>query len=174
MVATALTGPVGGMVAKKIAGALGTEETPEAIEQYLKENPKAMLEARMAELETDRDIAVAAFEARTKQLEIINETMRAETNSDDAYVRRWRPTYGYMVAISWFIQMTGFTILFVYMGIKQPSELAKVIQQLALFGGTLMSLWTVALAVLGVSVHERSKEKRDQKPKGILGTLLNR
>src|SRR5690606_29212264 len=35
----------------------------------------------------------------------INRTMRAETASDDVYVRRMRPTFGYVMAATWAAQM---------------------------------------------------------------------
>ena len=37
----------------------------------------------------------------------INQSLRAEAASDDPYVRRMRPTFGYLMAATWAAQMFG-------------------------------------------------------------------
>ena len=63
--------------------------------------PSQILEAnrhteRMAEIELARD---------TQTLKSINRTIRAEVGSEDAFVRRWRPSFGYAVALTWIMTM---------------------------------------------------------------------
>jgi hypothetical protein len=122
-------------------------------------------------------IELANIEFNKASIQAVNETMRNEANSFDAFVRRWRPFYGYAIAISWFIQMLGFTIAFVYIAISAPNQLANTVQQFALLSGSLIGLWGIALAVLGVAVHKRSQDKQlstGETPKGLLARVLNK
>src|SRR5690606_29712781 len=53
---------------------------------------------KMAELElSERGSSIAQ----------INQSLRAEIASEDIYVRRMRPTFGYIMAVSWGAQMLG-------------------------------------------------------------------
>ena len=46
----------------------------------------------------------------------INQTIRAEVASQDKYVRRMRPTFGYLMALTWATQMFG--IAYIIIGAK--------------------------------------------------------
>ena len=75
----------------------------------------------------------------------------AELVIDDKYVRRWRPTFGYSVAIAWL----GTMFAVAYSIVVQPDKAPTIITSLM----NLSSLWGVALGVLGVSVIKRSQDK---------------
>lgn len=94
-------------------------------------------------------------EARSREAETawreVNATIRAETRAEDAYVRRWRPTFGYMVALTWGLQMGAVAWAVLAAPADAPAILAAA--------GSLSVMWGVALAVLGVAVHERSRDK---------------
>jgi len=170
----ALGGPAGGVAGKLLSMALGTE-TPEGAMDILKQDPEAITRYKLAELETDRDVLIASFQAQQQIIKTINETIRSEHNSHDPFVRRWRPFYGYAVASSWFIQMTGFTVMFVFVAISEPKELPALVQQFAVLSGSLLTLWGVALAVLGVSVHKRSLDKKQNlESKGFFHKLMGK
>lgn len=94
------------------------------------------------------------------RLSYINETMRVESQSTDAYVRRWRPTYGYLTAIAWFAMMVGSSGAILWAVIKNPEQAPVIIAALGTALSQSSMLWGIALAVLGVSVHCRSKDKR--------------
>lgn len=81
----------------------------------------------------------------------INATMRTEARSEDAYVRRWRPTFGYAVALTWTVQMAGLT----YAVIATPEVAAEILAAI----GSLSLIWGVALSVLGINVVKRSQDK---------------
>lgn len=98
---------------------------------------------RMMELDGDYD--------RT-WLEQVNRTMRAEALSEDAYVRRMRPTFGYIMALTWAAQMGAIA----YVVAVEPEKAAPVIAAVASLG----TIWTVGLSVLGIYVYKRSGEKR--------------
>lgn len=148
------------MLIKTVKGALGKidnkvaqtaskalDEVSIAVEK--KEiSPEELKEANrhaetMKELETKENI---------KALEQINETFRHETKSEDKYVRRWRPTFGYAVALSWLLMMLSVAYSIIMTPEKAPSIITTLVN--------CSTLWTVALGVLGVSVVKRSQDKK--------------
>jgi len=148
-------GPVGAGFGSVIAKVFGSDDNPDEVMKAIKADPEAAI--KLMKIELDNKVELQGLEL--EKLKAVNETMKAEMQSDDPFVRRWRPFYGYCVAISWAIQMMGFTVMFVYTAIKNPSQLPTLIQQFALLSGSLVTLWGIALAVLGVSVHKISKDK---------------
>lgn len=84
-------------------------------------------------------------------LEEVNRSLRTEAVSGDAYVRRWRPTFGYAVAIAWSIQMLALSWTIAV----SPAAATDLLSNL----GGLGFLWGVALSVLGVNVVKRSQDK---------------
>ncbi|MDT8383019.1 MAG: 3TM-type holin [Gammaproteobacteria bacterium] len=115
-------------------------------------------------------MVVAELEADTKRLESVNATMRAESQSGDKFTSRWRPFFGYIVAITWGMQMLAISIVIVW----HPKEAAGLIAAMA----SLSVIWGVALSVLGISVHKRSQDKAiaagQALPIGIAGALAQR
>jgi hypothetical protein len=81
----------------------------------------------------------------------VNATIRTEAQSEDAYVRRMRPTFGYVMAATWGLQMgaIAYTIVF------EPQFVKEVGESLA----ALTVIWSVGLSVLGVYVWKRSADK---------------
>lgn len=155
----ALGGPAGGAIGGLVASYLGTDDDPNAVLAKLQQDPEAVIKYKLAELETKKEVQLASIQAKVSMLETVNVTMRNESNSEDPFVRRWRPFYGYAVSISWAIQMIGFSYMFIYVSITSPDNLPMLVQQFAILSGALVSLWGIALGVLGISVHKRSKDK---------------
>lgn len=85
-------------------------------------------------------------------IEQVNTSLRAEAASNDAYVRRMRPTFGYIMAFTWAAQMLA--IAFVIL--EEPDKALNVMNAM----GNLDTIWTVGLSVLGIYVYKRSQEKR--------------
>jgi hypothetical protein len=81
----------------------------------------------------------------------INESLRAEIASQDMYVRRMRPTFGYIIAVTWAAQMLA--VAFVIL--DNPERAPILLDGL----GQLDTIWTVGLSVLGIYVYRRSGEK---------------
>jgi cobalamin synthase len=67
------------------------------------------------------------------------------------YVRRMRPTFGYIMAVTWAAQMLA--IAFVIL--DAPEKAGNVINAMS----NLSTIWTVGLSVLGIYVYKRSREK---------------
>lgn len=98
---------------------------------------------RMADLES--------AEARATLAEV-NRSLRAEVASGDAFVRRMRPTFGYVLALSWAAQMGAVA----WVMVAEPERAGAAIEALSSLG----AIWSVGLGVLGIYVYRRSDEKR--------------
>lgn len=130
--------------AKLAAGALGDvgkaltakDITPEQVAEAHRH-----LE-RMAELDSTE-----AREALTQ----INTSLRTEAASEDWYVRRWRPTFGYAMALTWSVTMVAVA----WAIIADPAQAPIIISALV----NTSPIWGVALGVLGVAVVKRSQDK---------------
>lgn len=97
---------------------------------------------RMAEIESEEATAALAQ---------VNATFRTEARSEDAYVRRWRPTFGYVVALTWTLQMGALA----WAVVADPIQAPPVFEAAA----NMSMMWGIALGVLGVAVHQRSRDK---------------
>ena len=93
-------------------------------------------------------------------LRAINETIRAEVSSGDAYVRRMRPTFGYLMAFTWAAQMFGIAYIIVFETEKSVFVLNAM--------GSLSAIWAVGLSVLGIYVYKRSEEKKIEPQKEVI------
>lgn len=109
--------------------------------------------------------AIKSADYRTT-LAQVNESLRREVASDDIYVRRMRPTFGYIMAVTWAAQMLSiaYTILF------DPERAGIVIQAMA----SLSTIWTVGLSVLGIYVYKRSQDKQIRHGDRPSENVLNR
>lgn len=94
------------------------------------------------------------IEATERQTSIsqINESLRVEVASNDPYVRRMRPTFGYIIAITWAAQMLAIAYVIVF----DTTEASLVINAVQSLG----TIWGVGLSVLGIYVYKRSEEKK--------------
>ncbi|MBI1301354.1 MAG: ribokinase [Alphaproteobacteria bacterium] len=82
----------------------------------------------------------------------INQSLRAEIASDDQYVRRMRPTFGYLMAGTWAAQMFGIAYVIIFETDKAGVVMAAM--------GNLSAIWAVGLSVLGIYVYKRSDDKK--------------
>jgi hypothetical protein len=146
-------------VAKTAAGALS--EVAQAIDAA-KFDPVQVAEAnrhleKLAKLESDD---------YRETIREVNATIRAESASEDPYVRRMRPTFGYVMAATWAAQMTAVA----WVVVAAPRDAAPVIEAL----GALSMMWSVGLSVLGVYVYKRSADKAlgaGQAPESLIEKL---
>lgn len=94
---------------------------------------------------------IEADQATAEQSEV-EQTSRVEVISDDKYVRRMRPTFGYAMALSWTMQMMAIS----YGMIFNPDLAVQLISAMS----QLTGLWGIGLAVLGIHFYGRTQEKR--------------
>ena len=92
------------------------------------------------------------LESRGEAIAQVNESLRAEIASSDIYVRRMRPTFGYLLALTWGAQMLAVAWVMVF----RTDQTAFVLQGLS----SLSAIWAVGLSVLGIYVYKRSEEKQ--------------
>ena len=92
---------------------------------------------------------VAEVEARLHE---VNESLRSEISSTDKYVRRMRPTFGYIMAVTWAAQMFGLAYIIVF----ETEKAQFILQGMA----SLSTIWGVGLSVLGIYVYKRSEDKK--------------
>ncbi|MBK5230849.1 MAG: hypothetical protein JJE27_06735 [Thermoleophilia bacterium] len=146
---------------KAVGVITGKESLDEGVEA-IKANPELLVKYQ----QTMNEVIIHQLDAETRQLEAVNATMRAEYATDDNYTRRWRPTLGYGVTITWVLQMTALSWVIA----TNPTQAASVIAAMA----QLTAIWGVALALLGVSVVKRSEDKQTSagfEPAGIMGSI---
>lgn len=164
----ALGGPAGGAIGGLIASALGVENKPDAVAQALKTDPQAAFKLQELERTHQRELERMHLEAETARLSEINQTMRTEASANDGYVRRWRPTFGYMVALTWMIQ----SIAIAWAMVAEPEEAANLINAVT----ALTPMWGIALSILGINITSRSRDKRvkqGQDGRGLLDKLTD-
>ena len=101
--------------------------------------------------EANRHIEVLA-ETDAKSLSEINQSLRAEILSQDKYVRRMRPTFGYLMALTWAAQMFGVAYIMIF----ETDKASTVIEAVE----SLSAIWAVGLSVLGIYVYKRSEDKK--------------
>ena len=82
VIGTLIGGPVGGAVGGLIGKALGVENTPEAIEAELRNNPDALI--RLKELENSKELAILQAKHEDERIKI--EAKRAETEEKQIYL----------------------------------------------------------------------------------------
>ncbi len=178
LVGSMLGGPAGGAVGGLVAKVLGTDATPDAIGEALKADPAALERVRKLEMENEQELTRMHLEAETSRLTQVNKTMRAEAASNDGYVRRWRPTFGYAVALAWVVQAFGIIGACLYAAIASPAEAGPIINAVGNMVSALGMQWAVALSVLGVNVAKRSQDKQvaagQQPGGGLLGAISKR
>ncbi|MBL1321546.1 MAG: hypothetical protein COA63_010875 [Methylophaga sp.] len=130
-------------IAKQVAGV----SDPEDALKQIKNNPELTIAFQQAM----NPVIIAKMQAQTQQLIAINTTMQAEAKSNDKYVRRWRPTFGYIIGLTWLIQMAALGVVMV----NTPTDAPAVINSMA----SLSFMWGIALSVLGINVSKRSQDK---------------
>ncbi|MGQ0528069.1 MAG: 3TM-type holin [Alphaproteobacteria bacterium] len=129
----------------------GAAEALDKVDEAIKGghiSPAQMIEAnrhaeKMAEIELQNVQSVTTE---------VNETMRAEITSGDMYVRRMRPTFGYLMAFTWAAQMFGIAYVIVF----DTGKAGFVVNAMS----NLSAIWAMGLSVLGIYVYKRSEEKK--------------
>lgn len=130
-------------VAKQVTGLAD----PESALRQIQNDPELTIRFQQAM----NPVIIAKLQSDTARLVAINTTMVAESKSNDKFVRRWRPTFGYMIALTWLIQMAALGIVMV----NTPADAPAVINSMA----SLSFMWGIALSVLGINVSKRSQDK---------------
>jgi len=152
--------PGAGIAGSLIASAFGTKNEPSAIASAIKADPNAAL--KLAEIENTNKTALESqlIGAETNRIEQVNKTMRAEAAANDPYVRRWRPTIGYVVASQF--ALLGLAVFAGTIGALFVSDVAKttaIFTGLAGLVGSMTVIIASEAAILGIGIKQRSNDK---------------
>lgn len=129
----------------------GAAKALEDVDQALKAGQISTEQITEANRHVER-LAEIQNEEFKVSLSEINQSLRAEIASQDQYVRRMRPTFGYLMAITWAAQMLGIAYVIIFDTIRAASVLESM--------ASLSAIWAVGLSVLGVYVYKRSEDKK--------------
>ena len=177
VVGLALGGPAGAGIGGMISSVLGVENNAASVFEAL-QDPAALLKIKQLETSHKEKILAMHLAAETKQISEVNATMRAEAAASDPYVRRWRPTWGYVTAGSWAMQSLAiFCVCMAAIFSDDAAKASALFNGAATLAGALTAQWSVALAVLGVNVYKRSDDKAvaaGKQPTGLLGIFSNK
>lgn len=130
-----------------VAAAVTGENDPQLAMDKIGRDPELQIKLQQAM----QPVIIAQFQEESKRLETINATMRVEIQSNDKFKSYWRPFFGYIMALSWGAMM--FAI--VWAVIDSPDQADRIINSLS----ALATMWSVGLAVLGIQIRARSKDK---------------
>lgn len=106
-------------------------------------------------LEVNRHVealTIAKSQEYKAAIEQVNQSLRAEIASEDKFVRRMRPTFGYLMAVTWAAQMLAIAYVIVF----NTDQAGVVMSAMA----SLSAIWAVGLSVLGIYVYKRSEDKK--------------
>lgn len=159
MAGTLLGGAPGAAIGSLIASTLGVENTPEAVERELKNNPDAIAKLKMLEESNRHSFQMAVLDLQRVSLQEQATTQRAELKSNDKYVARWRPTFGYILAFSFLVINVAFAYV-VMKVVQDPTSMAATVTALSGLLGPISIIWGFAMSVLGINIHQRSKDKQ--------------
>jgi hypothetical protein len=136
-----------------LSEALGKVDDPKIQEAAKAIGNLTLNERQIAEANRHTE-AMAELEVRDRSsaLAQVNETIRKEAESNDQYVRRMRPTFGYLMAFTWAAQMFGLA----YTIFATPEQAGLVMEGMS----HLTGIWGIGLSVLGIYVYKRSEEKK--------------
>lgn len=155
-----LAGPAGGQVGALIAQAFGTRDDPEAMLAAITRDPEATAKLRAIETTHQAALARMHLEAETAALREVNATMRAELEADDKFRGRWRPTFGYVMAGAFGLQIIATSAATLAGAFIHPQHAGEILNAVAEHTAAQTAIWTVALGVLGVQAYRRSGDKR--------------
>ena len=131
--------------------AKGASEALERFNEALMHGEVSTEELSEMNRHTENLARLKSEEYRT-QISEINQSLRAEVASNDPYVRRMRPTFGYLMAITWAAQMLALA----WVILDDPSNASLIMEGFESLG----VIWTVGLSVLGIYVYKRSEDKK--------------
>lgn len=166
MLGTLLGGPAGGAVGAVIAAALGAPNEPDAVSKAISANPDAALKLRQIEADQRvklQELVVSAEQhrlvAETAAVSAVNETMRAEAESDHWPTYSWRPFVGF--AFGLLALIGGVTAAGSYIGVMFFNVKAEVLAQLPGLLAAEAAVMTTMAPILGIASWFRGRMQAD-------------
>lgn len=119
-----------------------------------------------------KDIELGLYEAETRRLGEVNQTIRAEVASGDPFVRRARSSFLWAMSFAWIIEGVTIGAAIVWVSLWRPDQAGAVLAGLKALMEATAEHWMYAMAVSGVAVWARTRDKQTaaQSP-GLLQSL---
>ena len=160
LIGGALGGPGGAAIGSLLSSTFGgSSDDPEGLAKLIAADPQAAIKLKELEYAHKVELEKLVIQAEanklaheTSSIEAVNATMRTEAISGDAWQRRWRPFWGYISGVAFFLQILAIIGVMIW----APALAPTIITSLA----SLQVFWSVPLAILGISAYQRGKEKR--------------
>lgn len=118
-----------------------------------------------ADKQRSERLLVTLLKDKENTLAEVNKSLRSEVTSEDPYVRRMRPTFGYLMALTWTAQMLAIAYILIF----KTDHAHIIIQSMQSLG----TIWAVALSVLGIYVYKRSEDKKNDTQNTFSKTFSN-
>jgi roadblock/LC7 domain-containing protein len=167
----ALLGPGGAAAGKLLSEVLGVESSPDKVLEALKSDPAAIVKIR--ELESNERIRLQELSVQAdtvelqeegKQLQAVNETMRAElagSAGEAWYQKAWRPACGFAVATgSWISVITCCGIVFYMLRRGGLDQLPAALSIISQFASSISIILGIPGAAVGIAAWHRGKRQR--------------
>lgn len=170
LLGAALPIPGGAALGSMIASVFGgNADDPASLNRAIQANPEAAVKLKEIEANHKAELERIAMQrasnelaADTARIASVNQTMQAESKSG-GLPAFWRPFWGIISAIAFFIQVSAISYLLVY----KPEQAGVAISALS----SLSIFWGVPLAILGVSAYHRGVEKRTMAGEKVSGIV---
>lgn len=176
-----ILGPAGPIAIKLIADKFGSSEEPDEIAKAIAADPEAALKLR--EIETSKEVEIERLhvqdriserEATSADISTVNTTMRAELQTTGWWRSCWRPFWGFVSAIAFFLTVIGILALG---GMAMYFDKPEFIEMIPDLVSQLFRLFMIAGAICGVTSLGRTREKiaaAGKTPTSLLGALAQR
>lgn len=137
----------GSLKSLKHPAAQAASKALETLDEALTKDEVSLEEIQEANRHVEQ-LAALESEERKNTISEVNASLRTEAVSD----RRMRPTFGYLMALTWALQMGAIAYVMVF----KTAESHLVIESMESLG----MIWSVGLSVLGIYVYKRSEDKK--------------
>jgi len=158
------------LIADLIGGKLG-EDDPEKVYEILRKDKDALVKLKELEMSHETELERLAIQDRanrlaadTARLQSVNQTMQAETQAKWKWSAFWRPLWGVLSAIAFFVQMVGIMIILSILVYKvlagEVDNISQILTAVSTVLSAIFPMWGIAGAVLGVTAWHRGKMQR--------------
>lgn len=178
LIGTLVGGPVGTLAGGLVSAALGGKvdmKDPAAVEQALRADPAALQKLKLAEEENRGQLERMVIRAETIALQELHKTYRIELQSQDKFVRWWRPFYGWACGVGIFLLFFAISFCLIYAVVwAAPEDAPMIMTAVGQAIAAATALAGIALTVLGINITKRSQDKAVKSgasPMGILQGL---
>lgn len=140
----ALYGPLGAAIGGVIADNLGVEQSPAAVSKAVQADPEAVVKLR----EIEAGAQAAEAQERTKRLQSVNETMRAELEAASPLKSGWRGATGWTFALS----CAGVMASIIWAMFQPGADTAELLSNAFVMFGIMAT-------VLGIDINRANRER---------------